>query len=230
MTDCVSLQHVTIIFTRIHEEETMAGDSGGNSSGPGRRSKVARVIEERDLDGLGAELERRWVEETEGRFSLRDLATYFNRQVLEAALREADVSVLAGEVENFYGLLTDDDVTAGTRVEAERRLERAGIDVEELRADFVTHQAIHSYLRKHRGVDAPDRHATSSMDDRRDTLEQLRSRTQAVTRTTLESLQRSGDLSIGEFETFVEVRVTCTDCGTRYTVSDLIEAGGCQCD
>lgn len=204
-------------------------DSGDGSSARGRRSKVDRVIEERNLAGLGAELEQRWSGDGERHESLRDLAGYFNRRVLEASMRDADLEVLDGEVENLYGLLTDDDVTAGTRIQAERRLERAGIDLEELRADFATHQAIHTYLRNHRGAESPDRRTKESVDDHRDTLDQLRSRSQAVTRTTLESLQRSDNLSIGEFDVFVDIRVTCTGCGTQYAVGDLIESRSCEC-
>lgn len=54
----------------------------------GRQLKLTRLIDEYDLKGLGAELERRWTAD-ENRSSLRDLAEYFNHQLVEAAMTEA---------------------------------------------------------------------------------------------------------------------------------------------
>lgn len=51
------------------EEET--------GSSRGRWSKVARRINEYDLEGLGEEMARRWTAEDD-RWSLRDLADHFN--------------------------------------------------------------------------------------------------------------------------------------------------------
>jgi hypothetical protein len=53
-------------------------------------SKVARLIEEYELEGLGADLEARWTGDDNERMSLRDLATFFNQQLLRQALIAAD--------------------------------------------------------------------------------------------------------------------------------------------
>lgn len=52
--------------------------------------KVARVIREYDLEGLGDELEHGWTADGDNRTSLRGLATYFNERVLDAALDAHD--------------------------------------------------------------------------------------------------------------------------------------------
>ncbi|WP_435176782.1 rod-determining factor RdfA [Halorussus sp. AFM4] len=200
------------------------------SAGAHRRSKVGRVIADRELDGLGEELERYWTGEGEERRSLRELADYFNERVLRSAMADADMEVLDGEVENFYELLTDDDVTGGMRVQAERRLERGGIDPDRLTRDFVSHQAVHTYLTKYRDVERETDEPESKTDKARRTVEQLRNRVQAVTRTSVESLRNAGAVSIGDFSVFVDVRITCSDCHSQYTISELIDEGGCQCD
>ncbi|NHN60286.1 MULTISPECIES: rod-determining factor RdfA [Halorussus] len=200
------------------------------SAGSHRRSKVGRVIADRELDGLGEELERYWTGECDERRSLRELADYFNERVLQSAMAEADMEVLDGEVENFYELLTDDDVTGGMRVQTERRLERGGIDPDGLTRDFVSHQAIHTYLTKYREVEREPDEPESKTEKARRTVEQLRNRVQAVTRTSVESLRNAGALSIGDFNVFVDVRITCTDCHTQYTIGELVDDGGCQCD
>lgn len=61
----------------------------GNSEIPppaDRRLKLVRLIDECDLEGLGAELERRWTAAADERSSLRDLAEYVNRQLLRVAM------------------------------------------------------------------------------------------------------------------------------------------------
>jgi len=92
------------------------------------QSKVAQLIETYELASMGAELERAWLGNTGERQSLRDLADRFNQALLMAAIRDAGMDVIDGEPANFYRLLTDDNVSAGKRIEARNRLDRAGID------------------------------------------------------------------------------------------------------
>lgn len=99
---------------------------------------------------MGAELDRRWIAE-EDRQSLRDLATYFNHQLLSQALANAETRVLDGEIENMYRLLTADGSTDQMRIR--RRLERDGLDVETLERDFVTYQTIRTYPNKYRNAE-----------------------------------------------------------------------------
>jgi hypothetical protein len=96
--------------------------------GPPNRNKVIRVINEYALDGLGEELERRWLGVNGDRESLRDLAETFNQAVLEAALKRAGEQPVDGEIQNYYRLLTADNVNAAARTQAETRLDRQGID------------------------------------------------------------------------------------------------------
>lgn len=200
------------------------------SAGSHRRSKVGRVIADRELDGLGEELERYWTGEGDQRRSLRELADYFNKRVLRSAMTDADMEILDGEVENFYELLTDDGITGGMRVQTERRLERRGIDPDRLTQDFVSHQAVYTYLTKYRDVERQSDEPESKIENARQTVEQLRNRIQAVTRTSVKSLRNAGTLSIGDFNVFVDVRIMCTGCHTQYTINELLDEGGCQCD
>lgn len=204
----------------------MSKDEAGSASGRGRRSKVVRLIEEYDLEEVGAELERRWTAE-EDRQSLRQLATYFNQRLLQRTLEDADVRPLGGEVENMYRLLTDESGGAdGTRIR--RRLERDGLDVEALESDFVTYQAIRTYLKKHRGAEyTPEE--TDPLEREKANVQRLRGRVDSVTDGKLEQLRSSGHLELGEFRTLVDVRVVCEDCNTQYDIVELLERGRCDC-
>jgi hypothetical protein len=139
------------------------------------------------MTGIGAELESRWTAENDRRMSLRDLADYFNREVLAAVLADTDAQPFDGEVENTYRVLTDDDVRSASRTRARRRLEREGVDVDELKSSFVTYQAIRSYLKTERGAEYSPK--TPSVADRRRTIQQLQGRLQSVTESKLEGLR-----------------------------------------
>jgi hypothetical protein len=51
----------------------------------------------------------------EHRRSLRELVEQFNLSVLWSALEDAGSRPLEGEVQNLYGLLTDEEVSSGVR-------------------------------------------------------------------------------------------------------------------
>ena len=201
-----------------------------DSTGPstrGRKSKVARVLDEYDLEGMGAELERRWTA-SEDRWSLRDLARFLNQQVLETALEAANVQTVDGEVANTYRLLTDEDVTSADRTRIRRRLEREGVDVDALEKDFVTYQAIRTYLQKHRDAEyTPDE--TDPIEREISNVQQLRGRLVSVTEGKLEQLRSAEELDLGAFRLLVDVQVVCEDCNGQFEVVELLERGGCHC-
>ena len=192
----------------------------------GTNTKVARVIEAYDLDGMGANLEAAWTGEAGERTSLRDLADEFNEAVLEAVLREASVSSLSVDVSSTYEALRGESRSEATR--ARRRLEREGIDVDELIGDFVTHQAIHTYLTQERDASLPA--ADGDMADRTaETIEKLQGRVSAVAESALSSLANADELDRGDYDVLVDVRAVCPNCGADTPVGELIRRGGCGC-
>ena len=196
-------------------------------SGRVRQSKVARLINEHDLEGLGAELEQQWTAE-EDRRSLRELARDFNWQLLEQALEEANVQYLDGEIESTYRLLTDDEVSSAESTRVKRRLERDGVDIDTLENDFVSYQAIRSYLKDHRGAEyTPDE--TDPLEREATNVQKLRGRMATVTGGKLEQLRANDELILGEFRTLADIRVVCEDCNTQFDILDLLDRGGCNC-
>jgi len=193
------------------------------------QSKVGRLIETYGLESMGSELERAWLGDGQERQSLRDLADRFNRALLVAAIRDAGMDVVDGEPANFYRLLTAEDVSAGKRVEARNRLERAGIDVERLEDEFVTYQAIRYYLTEVRGASYDPDRGTDQVERERDTIDRLRSRVETIVRDTVDRLQAADTLTVGEYRVFVSIDIRCQDCGTRHSISDLLDRGGCDC-
>lgn len=195
----------------------------------GRRDdKVARLISKYGLSGLGDELEELWTAEGSNRKSLRELADHFNKQLLATELRSAGEHPLGGEVENFYQLLTTGEATAD-RTRAKRQLERTGIDIEELLADFVSYQTIRRYLTETRDAEYSQTEA-SRIETTATHLQRLKSRAVSVTESKVASLNESGEVAVGEaFRTTAEIYVTCPDCESRFEIQELLDNRGCGC-
>jgi hypothetical protein len=197
------------------------------SGGRTQRSKVERVIEAYDLKGMDAELAQYWRGEGVERRSLRELATVFNERIVQAAMEDAGMSPLDGEAANVYDLLSSDDVTTGARTRAERRLDREGVDVAAMRTDFVSHQAIHTYLTDVRGLEHSSK--SGDVESRIETVQRLVGRTRSVSTGVVAGLDDAGAVDIGEFEVTADVYVTCRDCNSRYELTTLLRRGHCDC-
>jgi hypothetical protein len=194
-------------------------------------NKVARLLEEYGLGSdFGDRLEELWTAEGSERESLRTLADRFNERLLESAMADAGMSTVDGEVANMYRLLTADDVSSGNRTEARRRLAENGIDVEQLERDFVTYQAIRSYLKDYRGAEYESGSETTRTDSVIETIQRLKSRTRSVAEKNLEQLRETGRITLGEFRLFIDISVLCEECDTQYEFVELIKRGGCECE
>lgn len=196
----------------------------------GPTTKVGRLLERYDLgEAFGDRLEAAWLGESLERRSLRDLADLFNRELLAAAMAEAGMSALDGEVENIYRLLTDEEVSSGMRTDARRRLDRNGVDVKSLERDFVSYQAIRTYLKDVRGAkyDTGDADRVETVAE---SVRRLRSRTVSVAEGNLDQLRNAGDLTLGESRVLVDITVLCEDCVSQYSYDELLERGGCDCE
>jgi len=194
-----------------------------------RRTKVERLIDEYGLDAWGDRLEAKWLGERGERRSLRELAREFNVAVLDATLREAGHSPIDADLRSTYRTLSDEDVPRADEVRKRRQLERDGVDVDALRSDFVTHQAVHTYLTRVRDAEL-DRDDGDTVERRRETIQRLEGRTGVVTESALEDLVEADVLRDREYEVLVSVTVVCDDCGADYTVTELFESGGCDCE
>jgi hypothetical protein len=205
-------------------------DSSGGSdeSKIDSNSKVATVIQQYNLSGLGDELVENWLLDTDGRMSLRELADHFNQELLTQVLRGASLNTLDGEPANFYRLLTDDSVSSGTSVQARNQLEQRGINIDQLLADFVSRQAIHTYLTKERDVsystsedDPVEKEATN--------IQRLKRRMTTILESKIERLRNIDRITLGEFNLLIDIRVLCEDCGAQYQVTELLDRGACDC-
>jgi hypothetical protein len=202
---------------------------GGSEKSPGRPSKVVRLIDEYGLEDLGEELHRRWTtDDADERASLRELADDFNRRLLAEALADTKQQPLAGEIANLYRLLTADEVSTADRTRAERRLLHEGIDVDALRADFVSYQAIRTYLRNHRDAEYT-RDPADPVTTAVNAVQGLQNRTASVAQDKVDQLINSDELSVGQSRVTVDVRVLYEKCGSWFGYAELLSRGRCDC-
>ena len=192
-------------------------------------SKVARLLTEYELEGLGEELEVRWTGDGVERTSLRDLAEYFNERLLERALIDAGMSALDSDVSTTYRNLTDDDVSTGVRTDARTRLESNGIDVNDLESDFVSYQAIRSYLTEYRDAEYRRLSDDEKVEKDLESIQRLMTRTLSVTEERIEKLTQTGRIQAEGFEVLLDVQVLCESCGKQYPISEFLDERGCDC-
>ncbi|WP_394348817.1 rod-determining factor RdfA [Halobellus captivus] len=201
-----------------------------SESGPGPRGKVERLLEKYSLEEFGDYLLDRWTAEDAGeRLSLRELAREFNIRLLEVRLREVDLEPIEATLEGYYDSLTGDGVSSGVQTQVRRTLAQSGVDVQELTDEFVSRQAIHTYLTKTRGGKQPASDASISTAGVKETVERLRSRIREVSTGRLVRLQNAGEITLGEFRVTVDIQVYCSDCGTQQSMTDLLSQKGCNC-
>lgn len=191
-----------------------------------RNYKVGRVLEDYDLLSLDKKLDEMWLgTDSQEPYSLRELSDHINKQLLRTAMERADIDPLDGETEETYRILTDDDIDEIVCENTVRRLEREGVEVEQLESDFVTHQSVHTYLTKFRNTKRETRER-----DEVSVGEELEAELTRDAKESLDSFVREGRISLGDFELDLDVRVHCEDCTQTYTLEELLSEGRCNCD
>lgn len=196
------------------------------------RNKVQQVIENRELTGLTEELEQRWHGTGYEDHSTRELTAVFNRRVIEQAIRSAGETPLDGEVRNIHDMFTEDTMGSADSTQARTRLAEYGIDTAQLAADMVSHQTMYRFLKKIRKIDTSTRPKSTAdrIESTRRSLRKLESRIQSVGQQNLTQLSNRPEFAIGDFDIFVDVRVTCNDCGASGEITRVIDDYGCDCN
>lgn len=186
--------------------------------------KVGRVTAEYAVPDADA-LAERWQSGT----SVRQLTDELNERIVESALDDANVGRVEWSRTPVYEALHTDELTDAEAVEIRRELGRAGVDVEELSSDLVSHQTIYRHLTG--CLDASrddDRTPAERRETARDTVYGLRQRTEVVTESTLETLQSADVTHLGDAEVLVDIEVVCGDCGRSMDFERAITEG-CDC-
>lgn len=195
-------------------------------SGPNCTCKIGALEEEYDLD-VGEDLVARWTGADGDSESVRALADRFNRRLLRAEMRNAEIELVEGRVENLYELLTDEDRLEAVRLQARSTLEGNDVDVDRVEDRFVSHQTMYRHLRN--CLDAEKRRNELSVDNERSRILSVQHRAETVVDDAVTRLRDGSELDVDEFEVLINFRITCEHCGALHDVTDVLDAGGCDC-
>lgn len=191
------------------------------------RTKVGRLIDSYELGEYGEELERMWTAEGKRRRSLRELSDIFNKRILRSAMEDSEFETISDELDGVYQKISGMSGSPADQTRTQRRLKRDGVDVEKIKSDFVTYQAIRSYLKEERNAEyEPDE---DPVERDRTTIQRLRSRTTTVTATKLEGLEKADCIELGTHQVTVDINIFCEDCGRQFDVTEVLDQNGCEC-
>jgi hypothetical protein len=111
----------------------------------------------------------------------------------------------------------------------EFRLQKQGIDVDQLQSDFVSYGTVRRHLKNCLGVERESPEADDPAETGAQRIAALQNRTVAVTENTLSQLASAGELAAGDIDVFVDITVSCSECGMHAPVREYIEGNGCDC-
>ncbi|MFC4405949.1 rod-determining factor RdfA [Haloarchaeobius iranensis] len=187
--------------------------------------KVGRVAASYGHSNVDAWLLEEWQDGT----SIRSLTEEFNEELVERELAAVGASRLTWSKTPVYEALHTDELSEPERIEIRRELERAGVDVEQLGADLVSHQTVYRHLKNCLGAVGPEeKTADERREQARDRVYALQQRASVVTESTVESLQTAGVTAVGDPEVLVDISVVCRDCGQSMDFDQLLTSG-CGC-
>jgi len=95
----------------------------------------------------------------------------------------------------------------------------------------VSHQTMYRFLKNNRDIDTSTEPKSTAdrIDSTRRSLRKLQSRTQSVATQNLTQLNNRPEFTIGDFDIFVDIRVSCNDCGKSGEITQIIDDYGCDC-
>lgn len=195
------------------------------SQNDGCGCKVGRVTREYGMPNADSRLVDEWQRGT----SVRQLARELNEDLIESRLAGASLSNVEWSLSPVYEALHTDELSEAEAIEIRRELDRAGVAVEELSSDLVSHQTVYRHLT---GCLDATRSDNRTPDERResarDTVYALQQRTELVTESTIETLLSAGVADLGDPEVVVDLQVVCGDCGRSMDFETAI-TDGCDC-
>lgn len=192
--------------------------------------KVCRVLAERELEHLNAELVARWHGETGERMGYRRLADWLNTAFLQSEMEIVGMPTTGGEVRSRYERLVggDDAADADEAAEMRRLLARGGVTVDDLLDDFVSYSVVRTHLTECLGE---SRDPSPACDWEEDRIDQLEAYAVDEAADALRSLANKVKLPAGgELQASVSLEVTCSACGVSVPFDEALQAEGfCDC-
>jgi len=137
-----------------------------NANENGCECKISRNSLKYNLTELYRKLPDLWLGKGTEEHSLRELQEKINIEILRSALEKEGVDTVVGETEARYEVLTDDSYSPGEKTEVASRLRSEGVDVDEVRSDFVSHQSVANHFNGCLGITKDENRGSKENDIR----------------------------------------------------------------
>jgi hypothetical protein len=204
-------------------ESTIPPLSGEKPSAPDACCKVHRVANAYHLDGIDAELRRRYESQDA---TLHELAAYINNRITSVTLDVADASFDI-EPATVRAALREKESIPATKRDDIRASLVGKINVELLTQSYVSHETVRRHLNEHMDV-STEQCGFDNLDELKEALESYQEQYQNGVIGALYRARKMGLIDGEEFEIY-STTVECTSCSKTYRLMDLVENRGCNC-
>lgn len=188
--------------------------------------KIGRLSAEYGISNQETELVKEW----QNGKSVRRLTEELNKNIIGEELTASNVGHVEWSRSPVYEALHTDELSDAEEIKIRRELNRAGIDVERLSSDLVSHQTVYRHLTQCLDASKDDDQTPEERRQKaKNTVYALQQRTELVTESTIEQLQSAGITDLGDIEVLVDLQIVCGDCGRSLDFENAI-SGGCNCN
>lgn len=194
---------------------------------PVLKRKVGRVIDKHGLHDFHDRLPALWLgEEGYPQTSVRRLAELTNIKIIHSHLEDAIDNPIEGEAEDILNRLKSDNVNK--RTGQEQRLRDLGIDPEDLKSEFVSHQSMYRYLTEALDVEKEDE-SSSTKEEIIDSLYNLNEKQKIIIENKLRTLVNMDELDVDPDDIDVSITASqnCPECYEQHNVVEFAKNGGC---
>lgn len=158
--------------------------------------------------------------------SVRELQEHVNTKIVDSVIQES--STIVADPKSVYDVLMGDSVSPERRVRLEDSLQSAGIRVDSLTQDFVSHVTVWTHIKDHLEIDT-GREKPISIEEGKQLINSARSREEGQIENVLKRLDSLNNFEANDIDVTVTVRVFCNECNSSFRLEALLDNGGCDC-
>ena len=182
-------------------------------------NQIERLEDKYGIEGLSDDIVAHWRGDEVQQLSVRQLAEMVNTKVLDAALRDSGIIHDEHVISALANNLKDGEAPLATT-----EFEERGVDIADVREDFIDYRMVHRYLTEERKVSYNRVNTPSTSIG---TLETLEDRVKSIYQQTIRQLHNTGQFADPEPVVDVDVGLQCRTCGTRTSAMIYLQSGGC---
>ena len=183
---------------------------------PATGEKLRRIITKYGFAELGDRLEREYTPPNPA--TLRELKQKVNVKILDQNMRGP--SITEAEYQDCCYRLTTDD-----RELTEDRLNKLGIDGEEVLGDMISHGTVQNYLQTYRDVEKQGRRQNTPEESAKSMIS-IQSKVETILENSVTSHSERNEIPT-EPEVDVRVNVICPDCNESISAIKYFQLGQC---